>query len=84
MQLKTLKDENDSLSIIKSIAANDYTTFGQYLLNDKNGDKVKLVTQGRDSEKSVEEKYGAWLREVTDPKSTFSYLVWFNVSKKLE
>ena len=75
LQLKRLKDENGRLSIIQSIAANDYTTFGQYLLDDTSGYKVKLVTQGCDKEKSVEAIISAWLREVTDPKPTFSYLV---------
>ena len=76
LKLKKLKAP-DGLSIIESIAAKDYTTFGMYLLDDDNGNKVDMIKKkDRNAEVPaiVEAIIKDWL-EVTDPVPTYSHFV---------
>ena len=38
-----MKGTDGTLNIIETVAAGDYMTFGMYLLQDKNGHKVKVI-----------------------------------------
>ena len=63
LKLKKIKAP-DGLSIIESIAAKDFKTFGMYLLNDDNGQKVKMVQKSNVTEELpgvVEAIINAWL-----------------------
>ena len=76
LMLKKLKAP-DGLSIIESIAAKDYTTFGMYLLDDDNGNKVDMIKKSNPNAEVpavVDAIIRAWL-DVTDPVPTYSHFV---------
>ena len=51
----------DGLSVINTIAAGDYETFGMCLLNDDNGVQVQLLTKGLDKVKAIDAILKQWL-----------------------
>ena len=58
LELKTMKGADDKpLRIVQTIAAHDYTTFGMCLLQDENGEEVKLIKKNhiQDGAESVTE-----------------------------
>ena len=51
----------DGLSVTNTIAANNFKTFGMYLLNDDNGVQVQLLTKGLDYVKATDAILKQWL-----------------------
>ena len=58
--LKKIKGP-DGLSVIDTIAAGDYETFGMELLRDDNGQRIDLITKDLSSRKATEAVLKEWL-----------------------
>ena len=64
LSLKEAKGR-DGLDVIIAIAANDYRTFGMYLLRDENGQKIDFITkrEGNMIQSVVEGIVAEWLKQ---------------------
>ena len=74
--LKKIKGP-DGLSVIDTIAAGDYETFGMELLKDDNGQRIDLITKDLSSKKATEAVLKEWLTGTipdTHPR-TYRHLV---------
>ena len=63
------------LKITETIAAGNYTTFGMFLLQDDNGDEVKLIKEDHRGAKDITEAIiQKWLASGT-PTRTYQHLI---------
>ena len=78
LKLKKLKGaDGKPLKIVQKIAAHDYTTFGVFLLQDENGEEVKLIKKNniQDGAESVTEAIILkWLTSDA-PTRTYQHLI---------
>ena len=66
------------LKIIQTIAADDYMTFGMYLLQDDNGVEVKLIKKNHKqdgAEVVTESILQKWLTSGAAPTHTYQHLI---------
>ena len=79
LTLKTMKGaDGNPLRIIPRIAAGDYMTFGMCLLQDENGDQVKLIKRDhrQDGTESVTQAIiQKWLTSGAAPTHTYQHLI---------
>ena len=75
LSLKEAKGR-DGLDVIKTIAANNYRTFGMFLLHDENGQRIDFITrrEGNMIESVVEGIVAEWLKQESTPR-TYQYLI---------
>ena len=78
LKLKTMKGaDGKPLKIIEKVSGGDYKTFGMYLLQDENGEQVKLAKKdhNNDSAKDItEEIIQKWLTSGA-PTHTYHHLI---------
>ena len=77
LKLKTMKGaDGKSLKIIETVAAGDYKTFGMSLLQDENGEQVKLIKKDNEGAKDItEEILQKWLTSGAAPTRTYQHLI---------
>ena len=64
------------LKIIETVAAGDYVTFGMCLLQDENGEQVKLIKKDNEGAKDITEAIlQKWLTSGGAPTRTYQHLI---------
>ena len=79
LKLKTMKGaDSKPLKIIETVAAGDYVTFGMCLLQDENGEQVRLIKKDYINEGAkdiTEEILQKWLTSGAAPTRTYQHLI---------
>ena len=77
IMLKTMKGAGGNLKIIETVAAGDYVTFGMFLLQDENGDRVDLIKDDHIHDGAVSVTLAILKKWLTSgaPTCTFKHLI---------
>ena len=70
--------DSKPLKIIETVAAGDYVTFGMCLLQDENGEQVRLIKKDHINEGAkaiTEEILQKWLKSGAAPTRTYQHLI---------